>query len=138
MRRKSFVAFVILVTAVNLVNCNFVNLNKTQIHHENLTSQLSMACDDGDGKCKEIHRDHMVLVHKFDEYFHENNTEANHHEFNERLKYSSVIYGLLMTANENQLNRKCYNEIMQIFSGISKREVWAMKSECCRCCAKIS
>lgn len=127
MIRKFFKSFLMILVFVNLVKCNFLNLNKT---NNNLTSQLSINCDNNDGKCKEIHHDHMVLVHKFDEYFRENISESKTFEINERLKYSSIIYGLLLTASENQLNQKCYNELMQIFSGINKKEVWAMKSEC--------
>jgi hypothetical protein len=27
------------------------------------------------------------------------------------------------------LNQKCYNEIMQIYAGIGRKEIWAIKSE---------
>lgn len=119
----------VIFTAVNNVQCNLVNLNNSNTsENENLTSQL-LTCDDDDGKCKEIHRDHLLLVHNFDVRSSSVYNEMNDNAYRSRLKHSSVVYGLLMTASENQLNQKCHKEITRILHGIHKREVWAMKSE---------
>lgn len=119
----------VIFTAVNNVRCNLVNLNNSNTsENENLTSQL-LTCDDDDGKCKEIHRDHLLLVQKFDVRSSSIYNGMNDNAYRSRLKHSSVIYGLLTTASENQLNQKCHKEITRILHGIHKREVWAMKSE---------
>jgi hypothetical protein len=73
-------------------------------------------------------RDRMLLMQKFDDYVRESSSIFNAHHI-ERLKHSSVIYGLSVAAEENQLNQQCYNEIMQIYHGINRKEIWAMKSE---------
>lgn len=73
-------------------------------------------------------RDQMFLVQKFDDYLRETSLISNGHHL-ERLKHSSIIYGLIVAAEENQLNQQCFNEIMQIYQGINRKEIWAMKSE---------
>lgn len=105
------------------VSCE-INLNKT--NRENLTSPL-VSCSE-DEKCKAIMRDQMFLVQKFDDYLRETSLISNGHHL-ERLKHSSIIYGLIVAAEENQLNQQCFNEIMQIYQGINRKEIWAMKSE---------
>lgn len=128
MRRKSIFSLFVILMIVDCSLCSLVNLkNSSTSENENLTSQL-LTCDDDDGKCKEIHRNHLHFVHKYDEYFLSPQND-DHHEYKNRLKHSSLIYGLLVTASENQLNQKCYKEIMQIYHGIHKKEIWAMKSE---------
>ena len=117
--------FVLFAVILNLskVNCD-INLNKT--NSENLTSSL-VSCSDEE-KCKAIMRDRTVLVQqKFDNFLRESTVLNIHHT--ERLKHSSVIYGLIVTAEENQLNQQCYNEFQQIMHGIKRKEIWAMKSE---------
>lgn len=129
MRRNSiFFSLLVIFTIVNYVQSNLVNLNSSSTsENENLTSQL-LTCDDDDGKCKEIHRDHLLLVHKFD-VRSSSSFAADDHPYRYRLKHSSFVYGLLVTASENQLNQKCHKEIMQIYHGINRKDVWAMKSE---------
>lgn len=105
------------------VSCD-TNLNQT--NKENLTSPL-VSCND-DEKCLAMMRDRMLLMQKFDDYIRETNSVLNTHH-TERLRHSSVIYGLIVTAEENQLNQQCYNEIMQIYHGINRKEIWAVKSE---------
>ena len=122
--RKIFLYLLLLVTALDFVKCDNLNLNKT--NNENLTSQL-ISCNDGE-KCQSISRDQVLLVHKFDDYVRETSSILNSHNMH-RMKHSSVIYGLVSTAEENQLNQQCYNEIMQIYHGINRKEIWAMKSE---------
>lgn len=50
-------------------------------------------------------------------------------DYNERLKHSSLIYGIITFAEEAKLNQQCYDEIMQIFHGFDRKDVWTMKSE---------
>jgi hypothetical protein len=112
-----------IILNVTRVNCD-INLNKT--NGENLTSPL-VSCNDGE-KCKAMMRDRMVLVQqKFDDYLREASSVLNVHT--ERLKHTSFVYGLIVAAEENQLNQRCYNEIQQIMQGINRKEIWAMKSE---------
>lgn len=124
--RKLIVISVLFAIIPNLskVNCD-INLNKT--NGENLTSPL-VSCSDEE-KCKEMMRDRMILIEKkFDDYLRESSSILNVHH-TERLKHSSVIYGLIVAAEENQLNQRCFNEIQQIMHAINRKEIWAMKSE---------
>lgn len=117
--------FLLLAIILNLtkVNCD-INLNKT--NGENLTSSL-VSCNDEE-KCNAMMRDRIVLVHqKFDDYLRDASSVLSVHT--ERLKHTSVVYGLIVAAEENQLNQRCYNEIQQIMHGINRKEIWAMKSE---------
>jgi hypothetical protein len=123
--RKLIVVSLLLAIIPNLskVNCD-ININKT--NGENLTSPL-VSCSDE--KCKAMMRDRMVLVQqKFDDYLRESSSVLNAHH-TERLKHSSVIYGLIVAAEENQLSQRCFNEIQQIMHAINRKEIWAMKSE---------
>lgn len=117
------IVLLLAILSRTIVNCE-INGNKT--NSENLTS--SMSCKD-DEKCKAIVRDQLLLVQKFDDYIRETSSiiSARHIE---RLKHTSVIYGLVVAAaDEKQLNQQCYNEIMQIYHGINRKEIWAVKSE---------
>lgn len=71
----------------------------------------------------------MLLLQKFDDYIRETSSVLLNSHHSERMKHSSVIYGLVVAAEENQLNQQCYNEIMQIYHGINRKAIWAMKSE---------
>lgn len=113
----------LLFLNVTIVRCD-LNPNKT--NSENLTSSLRSCEDEED--CNALMRDRMLLVQKFDEYVRESSSMLNSHH-TERLKHSSLLYGLTVVAEENQLNQRCYNEIMQIYHGINRKEIWAMKSE---------
>lgn len=73
-------------------------------------------------------RERLVLMQKFDDYVRDTSLVHSSRHI-ERLKHTSVIYGLIDAAEENQLNQQCYNEIMQIYHGINRKEIWAMKSE---------
>lgn len=49
--------------------------------------------------------------------------------YNARLKHISMLYGITLLAQENELNQRCYNEIMQIYDGINHKEIWAIKGK---------
>ena len=125
MQQKRILILTILCTIVSLplVSCDRL-LNKT--NGENLTSPIA-ECNE-DEKCRDMMLSRIRLVQKLDNYDRETYSilKAYH---TERLKHSSIIYGLIVTAEENQLNQKCYNEIMQIYHGINRKEIWAMKSK---------
>lgn len=42
---------------------------------------------------------------------------------------SSVVYGLLTLNTRNYVNDQCYNELRQIYNGIRRKEVWAIKGQ---------
>lgn len=108
----------------SVVVCDIIILNNT--NSENLTSSIK-ACN-GDEKCKEVMRNRIDRAQKFNDYIGVINFTFNAHH-TRRLKHTSVVYGLIVSAKENQMNQQCYNEIMQIYHGINLKEVWAMKSE---------
>lgn len=125
MKKRQLKIILLIVLFINIFSLSNVScdrdLNKTS--SENLTSSI-IACND-DEKCKEMMSDRMQ---KFDDYIRDTNSFL-HAQHTERLKHSSVIYGLIVTAEENHLNQQCYREIMQIYHGINRKEIWAMKSE---------
>jgi hypothetical protein len=123
--KKMSFATILLLVLINSIpsNCD-INLNKTS--SENHTSSL-LSCDDE--HCEQIVRDQMVLVQKLDDYIKHQSSSLKFSAEIDRLKHSSIIYALILIAEENQLNQQCYNEIMQIYDGINRKEIWAMKSE---------
>lgn len=125
MHQKNILLLTILCTIISLslVSCDSF-LNKT--NGENLTSPI-LECKE-DEKCRDMMHSRIRLVQKLDDFARETDSILTAYH-TERLKHSSVIYGLIVTAEENQLNQKCYNEIMQIYHGINRKEIWAMKSE---------
>lgn len=122
---KTLRLFVLLTINLQLIVRGELNQNSTS--NENLTSSL-VSCND-DEKCKSITRDRVLLLQKFDDYIRETSSVLLNSHHSERMKHSSVIYGLVVAAEENQLNQQCYNEIMQIYHGINRKAIWAMKSE---------
>lgn len=123
--QKKFRASLLLTIFLQLSASGELNQNSTS--NENLTSPL-VSCND-DEKCKSITRDRVLLLQKFDDYIRETSSVLLNSHHSERMKHSSVIYGLVAAAEENQLNQQCYNEIMQIYHGINRKEIWAVKSE---------
>lgn len=125
--RKIFPTCLMLATVLNFANVSCeINLNKTSNLNENLTSPL-VSCND-DENCKSILQERTLMMQKFDDYIRQTSEILNSHH-SERLTQSSVIYGLVASAEESQLSQQCYNEIMQIYHGINRKEIWAMKSE---------
>jgi hypothetical protein len=117
-----------LVLESKLMGCDRL-MNIT--HNENFTSPL-VQCNRNDSdsaeNCKSIMRDrHVVIVKPIDNYLSDSNSRKS--TYSDRLKYSSILYGIVLLAQENELNQKCYNEIMQIYDGITRKEIWAIKSE---------
>lgn len=45
----------------------------------------------------------------------------------DRLASSSIIYGLLSVAAQKGERGQCYSELNQIYEGIQRKEIWAMK-----------
>lgn len=65
------------------------------------------------------------------------NVSHNLHEYqrdnNNYLERSSVIFGLVKLANKQNFSEKCFNDMQQIYNGIQRKEIWAMKGENCFC-----
>lgn len=113
----------VILLSSNIVNCD-INYNKTN----NNSSVPASECSN-DEYCSKNIQDQIVLAKSINNYLH--NVGSSAKSFNtERLKHSSVLYGLIMNAEKNQLNHQCFSEIMQIYEGINKKEIWAIKSEC--------
>jgi hypothetical protein len=116
-----------LVLKSNLITCDIIT-NSTNI--ENHTAPIIQCKNNSDDGVQEdcILRDrHVVIVKKIDSYLNE--PSSIYSSYAERLKHTSILYGLVRLAQENELNQKCYNEIMQINDGIKRKEIWAMKSK---------
>lgn len=48
----------------------------------------------------------------------------------DRLKSTSILYGVVKTAAQrSQMNDKCYRELNQIYDGIHRKEIWAIKGK---------
>lgn len=127
MLKNYSVVVLLLLNAIilnrNIVSCD-INYNKT-----NNNSSVPVSECNNDEYCAKNIQDQIVLTKTINKYL--NNAGASGKSFNtERLKHSSVLYGLVMNAEKHQLNHQCFSEIMQIYEGINKKEVWAIKSEC--------
>lgn len=47
----------------------------------------------------------------------------------DRLKSTSILYGIVKIASQRPQTNKCYRELNQIYSGIHRKEIWAMKGK---------
>lgn len=48
----------------------------------------------------------------------------------DRLKSTSILYGVIKTAAQrSQMDDKCYRELNQIYDGIHRKEIWAIKGK---------
>lgn len=125
-QRKLYIATTILLTII--VSLSAVggdsDLNNTNIGEDK--SSIN-ECQDED-RCSEVMHDMMQRVPNSDSNIRDKKSYMSS-QYTERLKHSSIIYGLIVNANEDQLNLQCFNEIMQIYHGINRKEIWAMKSE---------
>lgn len=116
---RNFLCNFLLLIAIlntNLIKCDIL-VNKT-------SNQNASACNNNE-ECvtktsTTIVRDHHVLIM---DYMKESSTQSD------RLKHISILYGIILLAQENELNQRCYNEIMQIYEGINHKEIWAIKGE---------
>lgn len=54
--------------------------------------------------------------------------ESTYREF-EHLKSSSILYGILKIASEREPADKCYQNLIQIYNGVHRKEIWAIKGK---------
>lgn len=112
----------------NLTNCDIVTKNSTNSeNHTSSVIQCSNSTNDGEHEECILRDHHVVIVKKMDSFLNE--PSSIYSSYNEHLKHTSLLYGIALLAQENELNQKCYNEIMQIYDGINRKEIWAMKSK---------
>lgn len=129
---KKFSSILLLLIAykTNSASCDII-VNTTTPTSENHTSVIECQNTTNiDGVIQEdciVKDHHVVIVKKIDSYLNQPSSIYNSH--NERLKHTSILYGIVLLAQENELNQKCYNDIMQIYDGINRKEIWAMKSK---------
>lgn len=61
---------------------------------------------------------------------HASKSTSSHRQHFDRLASTSILYGILKTAAEqrsHQQNSKCHNELNQIYEGIHRKKIWAIK-----------
>ncbi|KAL7051333.1 hypothetical protein ACKWTF_004432 [Chironomus riparius] len=122
----SLLFLIVFVLKSNLITCDIIT-NSTK--NENHTAPIIQCKNNSNNAEQEdcIMRDsHVVIVKKIDRYLNE--PGSMYSSYADRLKHTSILYGLVKLAQENELNQKCYNEIMQIYDGINRKEIWAMKT----------
>lgn len=62
-----------------------------------------------------------------------NDTTNNFKEFApsfkdyDRLKSTSILYGVVKIASQRSQTTKCYRELSHIYNGIHRKEIWAIK-----------
>lgn len=56
-------------------------------------------------------------------------TQIRSFEKHDQLKSSSVLYGILKVASKREIGDTCYHELNQIYNGVHRREIWAIKCE---------
>lgn len=123
-QRQLLCNIILLIAIFNtkFVNCDIL-LNSTTSNIKNASACEGDQCDT-QHKSKNIVRDHRMLIV---DYVQESTSFYN--AYNDRLKHMSILYGIILIAQENELNQRCYNEIMQIYDGINHKEIWAIKGE---------
>lgn len=47
----------------------------------------------------------------------------------DRFKSSSILYGVLRLASEQYQSDQCHRDLKQIYHGIHRKEIWAMKGK---------
>lgn len=52
---------------------------------------------------------------------------SRQHMQSDRLASSSIIYGLVSVAAQKGESNQCFSELNQIYEGIQRKEIWAMK-----------
>lgn len=114
----------LFITIFNLyfVNCDILLNNTSNV--KNASACEGDQCGAQHNANGNIVRDHRMLIV---DYVQESSNFYN--AYSDRLKHMSILYGIIMFAQENELNQRCYNEIMQIYNGINHKEVWAIKGE---------
>lgn len=122
-KKSALLLLIIFISKSNLISCDIV-INST--NNENHTTSVIKCKNNSDVGEQEdcIRRDHVVIVKKIDSYLN----EPSYLSYNDRLRHTSILYGIVLLAQENELNQKCYNEIMQIYDGINRKEIWAIKT----------
>lgn len=60
-----------------------------------------------------------------------NNVQAIAPSYKEydRLKSTSILYGIVKIASDRPQVNKCYRELHQIYDGIHRKEIWAIKGK---------
>lgn len=56
-------------------------------------------------------------------------TQITSFKKHDQLKSSSVLYGILEIASKREIGDTCYRELNLIYSGVHRREIWAIKCE---------
>lgn len=123
----AFLLLIVFVLKSNLITCDIVINSTNSENHTAPIIQCKNNSDDGEHEDCILQDRHLVIVKKIDSYLNE--PSSIYSSYVERLKHTSILYGLVKLAEENELNQKCYNEIMQINDGINRKEIWAMKSK---------
>ena len=128
---KLWCNFLLLIA---ILNTNFVSCD-ILLNQTTASVQKNASACDGDqcnAQQNKVIRDQRMLIV---DYVQESNLYFN--GYNDRLKHISILYGIILAAQENELNQRCYNEIMQIYDGINHKEIWAIKGELILKCITI-
>jgi hypothetical protein len=57
-----------------------------------------------------------------------NNTVIHNETKNtDNLRYSSLLYGLLISTTKDDVSKTCYDHVQRIIQGIQLKETWAIK-----------
>jgi hypothetical protein len=112
----------IAIFNTKLVNCDIL-LNSTS-NIKNASACEGDQCGTQHNSKNNMVRDHRMLIVDYVQ-----DSTSYYNAYNDRLKHISILYGVILVAQENELNQRCYNEIMQIYNGINHKEIWAIKGE---------
>lgn len=118
---KKLFFLLIIILNTNLFHCDNIIVNKTTHNSQNTSACSEDEC--GTKSSTNHIRDHHLL---FVDYLKESSSVST---YSDRLRHLSILYGIILRAQENELNQRCYNEIMQIYNGINHKEIWAIKGE---------
>jgi hypothetical protein len=125
---KKVLVLIVLSLSVIAIECDILKSAQnisSESHHQHVKN-----CSENAGEsCQNLmqSQQHVVIVKNLENYL--NDASNAYNSYNDRLRHSSILYGIVLLAQDNELNQKCYNEIMQIYAGIGRKEIWAIKSE---------
>lgn len=111
---------------------------RTQMHGmPSITTTATISADNRLLQNKTDHEPHNDLFHAANVVGDRNNdtNEIMSRLFSQqfmqsdRLASSSILYGLLSVAAQRNEKGQCYNDMNQIYEGIQRKEIWAMKGK---------
>lgn len=128
-RMKSIIK--LCISIILLTSGNFVDCLKSEFNHNNSRngSHESSTCTG------QFCGNDQLIMSTLDYLYNDMKRSNEFSIHKDRLLHSSIVYGLISIADKNELNSRCFNNLIAIQKAIHQKEIWAMK---CKNFSKIS